>query len=100
MAQHIGLTRIDERGKILERSEVNFADFINVLYKLKKFEDKYPLISYIDPYGDTYFNIRQRSDLVEELKRFSLDNNLGDIEQLITFISKTGIHEYIKFTGD
>src|SRR3989338_5207545 len=97
MAQHIGLERIDENGKLLERSNINFADFINILYKIENYKDKYPLLSYVDPYGDTFLNLLQRPDFVDELKRFINDNDLGDQQELITFISKIDVHQYIRF---
>ena len=100
MTQHIGIQRIDEHGKLLERSDINFADVVNMLYKLKDYKENYPLLAYVDPYGDTYLNILQRPDFVEELKRFSRDNNFGDTKELADFISKTGVREYIKFIGD
>ena len=96
MAQHISIERIDENGKLLQRSNIEFAGYINLLHSVKNYENKYPLLAYIDPYGDTYLNILQRPIFIEELKQFNNDNRRDNIQELLAFIKNTGIHEYIR----
>ncbi len=96
--QHIGIEKINELGITLQRSEVNFCDFMVELYKIKDYKIKFPLLSYIDPYGDTYFNELQKPDLIRELESFKFDKNL--IEEVVNFIKVAKDLEYIKFIGD
>ena|SRR2546426_705610 len=96
--QHIGVEKIDENGKTLERSEINFADFMVELYNIEDYKSQFPMMAYVDPYGDTYLNLLQRPVFVEELQRFNFDKSV--IEQVVKFIESAYIHEYIKFIGD
>ena|SRR5258708_304320 len=96
--QHIGIEKINERGETLQRSDVNFVDIIVNLYKVNDYKEKFPLLSYIDPYGDTYFNMLQKQDLIRELENFNFDKNLTN--KVINFIKNAKDLEYIKFIGD
>ena len=89
---------MNERGERLTRSEINFADFMVELYKMDDYKSKFPLMAYVDPYGDTYLNILQRPDFIEELKRFNFNETTTN--ELIKFIESADIHEYIRFIGD
>lgn len=65
--------------------------------------DKYPLLSGIEPYQDTYFNTKQIVDLVNELNNFKAefkDDVKQQIDDLIKFAKKIDIHEYLRFVGD
>ncbi len=96
--QHIGIRKINEDGETLKVSGINFADFMGELYKIKDYKSKFPLLSYIDPYGDTYFNDLQKPDLITELQRFNINQNLKN--EMINFIKNADDLEYIKFIGD
>lgn len=104
MVQHIGIERIDENGKTLDFCDINFAEVMNLLSNEDNIIQISPLISYVDPYGDTYFNRLQIKDLVDEL------NMIGSKEQfktlktkivtIVRFINLVDVHQYIKFIGD
>ncbi len=102
MAQNIGILLIDESGKTIEGSALNFAGAQQRLVALAEYEDKFPLLSGIDEYGDTYFNAVQRPRVVQELEK--LKSDFPDLKDLITkvvsLIEQAGVHEYIKFVGD
>jgi hypothetical protein len=100
MVQNISIERVDEQGKTLAQSGVNFATIINRFETITDWKIKYPLLSKIDPYGDTYLNILQRPDFVLELLRFSKEQQFEISKELTSFISDTGVHQYIKFIGD
>jgi hypothetical protein len=62
-------------------------------------------LRFIDPYGDTTFNMLQKPVLVAELR--SLQSKCNDeskmyLEPMIEFLSRheQGIHTYVKFYGD
>ena len=104
MAQHIGIIKINERGEMLERLEINFADVVNVLEEIDSYKDKYPWIGTIDPYGDTIFNRVQIPFVIKDLKKLQKGVreliSKDSIDKLISFLEKFDIHEYIKFIGD
>lgn len=104
MAQYIAIIRINENDEILARSELNFVDIINALWDLDNMEKEYPWLSTVDPYGNTIFNLPQRSLVVEELKKF--DKTLNDsnfkknVKEIINFFENTDTHQYVKLLGD
>lgn len=122
--QHIGVEITDERNKVLEESDINFANVIGgALYRIQgDWESKYPMLSSVDPYGNTVFNILQRPFVIEELKKLKeemLDEKipkkefrtnypgvvtediwLRDLEKSLKFFEKLGVHQYLKFIGD
>lgn len=105
MAQHIGIIKINERGEMLERLEINFADVVNVLEEIDSYKDKYPWIGTIDPYGDTIFNHIQIPFVIEDLKKLQKDvreliSEEDSIDKSISFLEKFHAYEYIKFIGD
>lgn len=104
MAQNIGIIRIDQQGKELERSNANFASINKALYKIDKYKEKYPWISGIDEYGYTSFNYLQVPNLISELENFQKEDVAeeltGEIETVLRDVRKIGQFEYIKFIGD
>lgn len=91
--------RIDEFGNTLARSKFHFDNIIALIKEASKNKSEYPLAYYIDPYGNTYFNRLQIPDLLNEIKKIALEINIS-VDELIAFIERTGIHEYIIFEGD
>jgi hypothetical protein len=107
MGQNIGIRKIDERGKVLEESDINFVDIKLALFEIRSytnFQKQYPWISTIDDYGDTYFNILQRPIVIEEFKRAIKEVKEDEIKKivvrLISFIEGADTHQYIVFIGD
>ena len=97
--QHIGIQLNDENGQVIETSTVNFAEIMDSILKDADFKSKYPLVATIDPYGDTVFNVLQIPVVVKELE--SLPNsNESTVKDVISFLSKSAAHLYIKFIGD
>lgn len=101
--QNIQINLENENGQSIEKSNINFADIIAVLWKYGN-EKEYPWLWTIDPYGDTVFNIHQIPKITEELSTLSLkvkDKKIVDeIKDTIDFIKKIEQHLYIKFIGD
>ena len=104
MAQHIGIEKMNESGETLIECEVNFAEVINASTEKLKAGEKYRLLAYIDPYGNTYFNRLQLPDLISELLSLSSSLKSGklaaNIEKVISFIKEIDVHQYLKFVGD
>jgi RecA-family ATPase len=104
MAQHVAIKKIDERGNLMEDCNINFAEVINVLYKQQHFQEEYPWLSTIDPYGNTIINRIQVPFVVKELRKLQekIQNSefSSKIKNLTNFLNTVGIHEYAKFIGD
>lgn len=100
MTQLISIFLEDENGKIIEKSEINFAGIINEAWEIKNFKKDYPWISSIDPYGNTIINIHQAHYLIEELIKINRYLKKNDIDNAIEFIKKIDQHLYVKFIGD
>ena len=65
-------------------------------------DNRYKLLKYIDPYGDTFFNNLQMADLIDDLNQLKqLDNN-SLIDEIIGLAHKCedSIHTYLAFYGD
>jgi hypothetical protein len=99
--QHIGLRLEDENGKLIEQSDINFVDIVNVF---SDNQETYPWLYGIDPYGITVFNLYQIPYVIVELKQLSSEvEDVGlktVINKAIDFISKTEQHTYTKLIGD
>ena len=102
--QHIGLEIIDEKTSLIERSNINFAPIMQILFKVNSFKDSYSFLSTIDPYGDTYFNVHQVPRVIDELEKFKQNENalsvLKEINDTIEFLKKIEQHTFAKFIGD
>lgn len=101
--QNIQINLEDERGNIIESSNINFAEIVEVLRNYGT-EQEYPWLWTIDPYGNTIFNVHQVPKATEELNSLSLkikDNKMsGKTNEVINFMKKIEQHLYIKFIGD
>jgi hypothetical protein len=97
--QHITLLTIDENGNEIKRSDINFAEIMLDVFGDSEYQNKYPWLSTIDPYGLTFFNQLQIKNLVEDLKRLP-DSSNGKIKDSIDYINNLGDLEYVKLIGD
>lgn len=102
--QHIALNLVDEKGKLIERSIVNFADIMFVLFGLENYEKKFPWLSKIDPYGYTYCNIYQTPIVIKELENLKKEkiagNLIKEINETIEFLKKIEQGVSAQFIGD
>lgn len=102
--QHIGICLVNERHDARERAEVNFATVGNVFENIKEFEQKYPFLAGIDPYGDTYFNVHQAPKVIEELENLKNEEMakpaLKEIAETIEFLKKVEQGLFANFIGD
>ncbi|MEK7535960.1 MAG: hypothetical protein AAB590_03030 [Patescibacteria group bacterium] len=104
--QNISLHLEDERGNVIERTNINFANIILVLESIEAYTKKYPWLSSIDPYGYTVFNTRQAPKLIGELKKLKEDIQRQDVllddvvDNTISFLIKVAQHSYARFIGD
>ena len=105
MAQHIGILRI-ELGendiKTIEDSGLNFSNLLTVTRTFNGFESKFPILSGIDEYGDTYFNFIQKKFLCEELRNIITQSPslFSEANPVIAFLEKAQPKEHIHFVGD
>ena len=95
---------MDERGNYLEICDVN-GNFLNILlFEIRDYKKHYPLLSYINPWGNTYYNELQVKDLIIELEILKsekfMKKYLSDIDKLILFAKNVTTHRYLKFIGD
>lgn len=102
--QHIGISLMDERCNIVEKTNINFAIVANEFWEIKNCEQKYPFLAGVDPYGDTYFNVRQIIKVIQELKELKQENlqetTIIEISNTIEFLKKVEQHTFAKFIGD
>ncbi len=95
----------DEQGEALSDM---VCDTQNLLRRiLPDFTDKsFACLRFIDPYGNTVFNILQMDAVIDELDRLADAHTgkesqtlLGEIRKLAEF-SKKHPHQYLVFIGD
>lgn len=101
--QHIALNLINEKGELVQKSEINFADILLFLFRQENFENRFPWLSTIDPYGLTIFNQLQIKNITKELEMLQIisENKLKSlIQESSNFIKRSGDLEFIKFIGD
>jgi hypothetical protein len=92
-----------ERGEALE----SVIDFHGDLASIWPVEDaSYPLLQYIDPYGNTIFNRYQMVQLIRELQLLIVKSQSDEQKVLLHRIEELAIrcrdklHLYLKFNGD
>lgn len=96
---------VDERGKEVVSPVL---DPRNVLRSLlpQEGDESYPLLRYIDPYGDTIFNQAQVAALLEEWARIKQRAKLEEQQVIVNSIAHLAqfclehLHTYLKFVGD
>lgn len=107
MPQHIGCHIVDEVGKLIKDSNLNFAPIYFMLWRIDKKQKKYRWLHTIDPYGDTVFNALQIPIVISELEDLlsEVDQKEHDLMRLVNIFldfikSATSVHTYVKFIGD
>ncbi len=104
MSQNISCVLVDENGKRLESSKLNFSYVKYELYQMPDFKERFPWLSTIDDYQDTTFNTLQVPMVIKELKvlyKVTKDEELRVlIKSFVIFLKGVSIHEYVKFIGD
>ena len=103
MAQHIGCQLVDENGKIIKESNLNFAQLNLILWDADKKKEKYQWLHTIDEYGDTVFNHLQTPIIIEELNKLKDEVDIENqqlIERFISFIKTIKNNYVVKFIGD
>jgi len=67
--------------------------------------DRFPLLSGVDPYGDTVFNRRQMDRLLDELAAL-IPGVSSEQQRMLTALSlmcercRSAVHHYVWFVGD
>jgi hypothetical protein len=104
MAQHIAVVKVDEKGSLIEKLDVNFADVMNALQEFTNSTAEFPWIATIDPYDSIIFNSLQIPLVVKELIKLKESLRADDLRAkvaiLIDDFGRLDAHEYIKFVGD
>lgn len=102
--QNTKIWLMDERGDLVENSNINFVPVLRVLWSIKKCKKKYPFLVGVDPYGNTYFNVHQSLKVIEELENLKKEkqskDTLKEISDTIEFLKKVEQHTFAKFIGD
>ncbi len=98
MAQYIVISKVDSEHNILSTLNVNFAEVINNLYQADEHKDDFPILSKIDPYGDTIMDISQVKLILDEIEKLNIDSEIKD--SIRAFIIDIKQNEYVKFIGD
>ena len=99
--QHIGLIITGEDGKLIDQSNINFAEILSYVSSLNNSID-FPWISTIDPYGMTVYNGKQIPKFVadlEKLKRISPKISKA-INETIAYTAKVKDFQLLNFIGD
>ena len=102
--QNMKIWLIDEMGKTIAESNINFVPVISVLWKINDSKQTYPFLAGIDPYGLTYFNVHQAPIVIAELEKLNQEEIATTISQEITdtieFLKKVEQHTFAQFIGD
>jgi hypothetical protein len=69
-------------------------------------DPSFPLLQYVDPYGETIFNPNQMPQIIEELERLMDDPSKREYRDLLARVRSLAIrcqgarHLYLRFSGD
>lgn len=69
-------------------------------------DPRYPMLRYVDPYGNTFFNGMQMYPVLEELDRLAGEHSSEDARKVLEQIRELAIqcrdhpHLYLRFAGD
>ena len=101
----INIRVINEQGEVIEDTDIVCPIGSNYIAK-EGLADSVKLLSYVDEYGDTFFNRLQFEDLRKDCEIVKQTSNSKRInlamDQLISLIDKwkNDVHIFIKFFGD
>ncbi len=89
----------DENKGLIESLDNEFIS--DVIFDSSN-NNKFNLIKYLDPYGDTVFNYLQMDDLILDFKKLQGIRYDESIEEIIKLASKckSEPHKYLVFYGD
>jgi len=89
----------DENRSKISSLEISFIS-PDIFDDLKN--NTFHLVKYLGPYGDTIFNQRQMTDLIDDLKKMQALGCNEDVEKIIqlAFKCKIEVHTYLVFYGD
>lgn len=92
----------DERGGVLRRITEGAFDLAAAMPHHA--DPDYPMLGFVDPYGNTVFNPLQMAVVLPELRRLRerMPNPppvLGEVEKLAEECAN-GVHVYLVFVGD
>ncbi len=79
--QNISVRIINEQYETVAWHSINFADVLMLADRLPDFEKRYPWITSIHPYSNTFFNPLQIQYVSEELKRLKKDMLDTDVKK-------------------
>jgi hypothetical protein len=69
-------------------------------------DPSFPLLQFIDPYGNTIFNGRQMSQVLHELESLDSRSSREDQKAILNSVKELALHcrenphEYLRFVGD
>lgn len=103
----MGLTiRLEnERGAVLGAMVEDPTNLLHALLPPEE-DESYPLLRYVDPYGDTTFNQLQVEALLREWSRVQEKVTTEEQRAVASRVEHlareclVGVHKYLKFVGD
>jgi hypothetical protein len=104
----ISFTLTDEDGEVVERVEGPLEELTRLIASIHGDPDasSFPMLRYVDPYGDTVFNRLQIKPFLEEWRRLyqkaesdELRAAIREVERLAQKVEES-THIYLKFWGD
>ncbi len=96
---------VSERGEVIEEVFDEESRLTPLIELVPEYESTH-CIQYINPYGDTIFNIMQLSRFLEEWKMVEAQAVTEEEKQLASAVQRLAVlaeeenHMYIKFVGD
>ena len=92
----------DERGKEIKSLKGPFI--CGYLENQSVNESPFKILRYLDPYGDTTFNIFQMDDVISDFEQLQKmeECDYSFVQQIITLAEecRSGRHTYLTFIGD
>jgi hypothetical protein len=86
------------------REVVPKAGILNLVLPLE--DPRYPVLRYVDPYGNTILNCLQMYPLLEELERLAAECSSDDGKEILGQVRELAIycrdhpHTFLRFIGD
>ena len=102
------ITIESEKGFVIDSIPLQISEFTELIYELAPEGDLFRTycLQFIDPYGDTTFNMLQKRVLVKELQDLIAKSQNPAQTKYLTNISEfirayeDSVHVYVKFHGD
>ena len=89
----------DEHGEIISQLDNEFA---SQTISSSEFSEKFKLLKYLDPFGDTIFNRLQMDDLIQDLRTLADLETCSGIDKIIGLaeVCLATPHTYLTFYGN